>query len=328
MPLRVTRLCTLVLIAAYSIPSSLEAADDSAVVLERDIPYAGTDNPRQRLDLLLPAARDAKSPLPVIAYVHGGAWRGGDKRHGIGRLRELVGTGRFAAVSIGYRLSQEAKWPAQIHDVKAAIRWIRAHAKKHGLDPDRIGAWGHSAGGHLVAMLGTSAGDPRADGSIGPHQGESTRVRCVADFFGPTDFLRMSLFPSRLDHEAEDSPESQLVGGPIREREAAVRSANPVTYVSSDDAPFLIVHGTADALVPFDQSKVLHRALEKAKVDSTLVRVLGGKHGGFRHHQVSATVDAFWRRHLLGEEGEILGGTVVEPRAPSSVENQPKSDSR
>ena len=185
------------------------------VALHADIPYAGTDNPRQKLDLLLPKQRKTDRPLPVIAFVHGGAWLAGDKRSAHGRLARYVQGGEFAGISIGYRLSQEAIWPAQIHDCKAAIRWIRANAKTHGLDADRIAVWGASAGGHLVAVLGVSGGVEPLEGRLGPHTDRSSRVRCVVDYFGPTDFLKMSAFPTRMDHDGADSPESRLVGGAI-----------------------------------------------------------------------------------------------------------------
>ncbi|MEM7394675.1 MAG: alpha/beta hydrolase, partial [Verrucomicrobiota bacterium] len=119
----------------------------------RDLAYADSDNPRQKLDLYLPE-KPASEKLPVIVYIHGGAWKGGNKSGGGRLLAPYVSGGRFAGVSVGYRLSGEAIWPAQIHDCKAAVRWVRGHAEEYGLDPDRIGLWGTSAGGHLVAMLG------------------------------------------------------------------------------------------------------------------------------------------------------------------------------
>ena len=137
------------------------------VQLTADISYAGTDNLRQKLDLLLPKKRTKDSPLPVIAFIHGGAWLAGDKRSAHRRLAGFVSTGDFAGVSIGYRLSQEKIWPAQIHDCKAAIRWIHGNAKKYGLDAERIAVWGASAGGHLVAMLGTMMWAPMGYGMDG-----------------------------------------------------------------------------------------------------------------------------------------------------------------
>ena len=156
-----------------------------------DLPYANSDNSRQTLDMVLPKEPQNET-LPVIVFIHGGAWRTGDKRAGIPRIARLVATGHFAGVSVGYRLSQEAQWPAQIHDCKAAIRWIRANAEKYGLDPERIGVWGSSAGGHLVSVLGTSGEVPEMDGQLGQSPELSSRVTCVVDFFGPTNFFLMN----------------------------------------------------------------------------------------------------------------------------------------
>lgn len=134
-----------------------------------DLAYAGTENLRQRLDLFLPKNRDAGKKLPVLVFIDGGAWQAGSKEDGRGQVMRFVAEGKCAGVSIGYRLSQEAKWPAQIHDCKAAIRWIKAHGEEHGMDGERIVVWGASAGGHLVAVLGTSAGVAEMDGKLGPH---------------------------------------------------------------------------------------------------------------------------------------------------------------
>jgi acetyl esterase/lipase len=273
--------------------------------LQSDVPYAGTDNPRQCVDLLLPEKRAGDRPLPVIVWIHGGAWLGGDKRGGMGQLARFVATGNYAGVSVGYRLSGEAIWPAQIHDCKAAIRWIRANAEKHNLDPERIGVWGSSAGGHLVAMLGTSGGVEELEGKLGPHTDADSRVQCVVDYYGPSDLLTMGDYPSNMKHNAPDSPESKLVGGPVQETKEVARAASPVTYVSKDDPPFLIVHGDADMTVPYNQSERLDAALEKAGVGSTFITVQGGGHGGFRSDELLRRVGLFFDKHLRGQDAQI-----------------------
>jgi acetyl esterase/lipase len=265
-----------------------------------DVPYAGTDNPRQRLDLLLPKKPHGEGPLPVVAFVHGGGWQNGDKRAGLRAVLPLVESGEYAGVSIGYRLSGEATWPAQIHDCKAAVRYLRANAKRYHLDPDRIGVTGTSAGGHLVAVLGTGGGVADLEGELGPHRGVSSRVACVVDQFGPTDFLAMG-----GRHDDADSPESRLVGGPIRERRPEVQSASPITYVSEDDPPFLLIHGTDDPAVPFGQSELLHAALRKAGVESLLVPVTGGGHGTFGTPEVQERMRRFFEKHLLGRDVSV-----------------------
>ena len=173
--------------------------------------------------------------------------------------------------------------------------------------------WGASAGGHLVAMLGTSGGVKELEGALGPHTDQKSGVRCVIDFFGPTDLLAMSKFPSTMDHDAPDSPESRLVGGPIQEMKDVARTENPITYVTKNDAPFLIMHGSRDPLVPFNQSEILHAALKKAGVASTLIKVEGAGHG-FGGPEVDSRVRAFLSTHLLGKEVPLSDGTIQPGR--------------
>jgi acetyl esterase/lipase len=277
-----------------------------------NIPYAGTDNPRQMLDLYLPKDPTAMKRLPVVVWIHGGAWLGGDKSSGRGMLIPLVASGDYAGVSIGYRLTNEAVWPAQIYDCKAAIRWIRANAKKYNLDPDHIGIWGSSAGGHLVAMLGTSGGVKQLEGTLGKHLDQDSRVTCVVDYFGPSDLLAMGKYPSQMKHDAPDSPESKLLGGPLQEMQQAARSASPITYVSKDDPPFLIVHGDQDPLVPYNQSQRLTEALRKAGTDVTLITVQGGGHGGFQSRELTRRVHRFFDKHLRGREVEISPAPISQ----------------
>ncbi len=275
-----------------------------------DLDYAGTGNPRQKLDLYLPEKRADAGPLPVIVFIHGGAWRAGDKSGGGGKVGPLVATGKFAGVSVGYRLSNEAQWPAQIHDCKAAIRWIKAHAKEHGLDPDRIAVWGTSAGGHLVAMLGVTGGDVAMEGKIGPHLDQSSRVQTVVDFFGPTRLLAMEITPGKNGHNSPDSPESKLIGGPVQENPEKAKNASPIEHVDKTDVPHLIVHGDADPVVPFAQSVEYEKRLEAAGVPVVLVTVSGGGHGQGFGRSVEVVVMAWLEKQLLGEAREVLDRVV------------------
>jgi acetyl esterase/lipase len=225
-------------------------------------------------------------------------------------LARFVESGEYAGVSIGYRLTGEAHWPSQIHDCKAAIRWIRGNAGKYGLDPGHIGVFGTSAGGHLVAMLGTSGGIDELEGQLGVYRKLSSRVHCVGNFFGPSALLEMSRFPGRIDHDAPDSPESKLVGGPLQKTRKVALSASPITHVSKDDPPMLCIHGTDDQLVPYNQSVILDRALRKAGCDSTLITVKGGGHGGFNSPEIDKRLAAFFARHLRGITVEIKGGEI------------------
>jgi acetyl esterase/lipase len=266
----------------------------------RDCVYARVDGRDLLLDLYLPEGRTAS--LPVIVWIHGGAFRMGDKENP--RAARMVERG-YAVASINYRLSQEAIFPAQVHDCKAAVRWLRAHAAQYHLDPDRIGAWGESAGGYLAAMLGTADNVPELEGTEGNLE-HSSRAQAVCDFFGPTDFLRMNDTPGTMDHDAPDSPESQLIGAPIQEHPDLVARANPITYIGPETPPFLIVHGDADYTVLLNQSQFLYRALRIAGLDATFHIVEGAGHGfpGASEEQlaeIDAMVDAFFDAHLGAE---------------------------
>jgi acetyl esterase/lipase len=264
----------------------------------RDLEYIPGGHERNKLDLYLPekAARRGlfgRKRLPLIIWVHGGAWLGGDKR-GCPAVR-FVRDG-YAVASINYRLSQHAIFPAQIKDCKAAVRFLRANADKYGLDEKRFGAWGASAGGHLVALLGTTGDVNEFD--KGENLKFSSRVQAVCDYFGPTDFLRIADFPSSMNHTAVDSPESKLIGGAILENKEACRQANPITYVTKDDPPFLLVHGDTDPLVPHNQSELLYEALQKAGVEAKLYIVKGGGHGGFKDPAIEKMVEEFFDKRL------------------------------
>lgn len=264
--------------------------------------YADNENPRQSLDILLPEKPTGDQTLPVIVFIHGGGWRNGSKEGGRNRLAPLVATGRFAGVTINYRLTNEAQWPAQGFDCKAAIRWIRGNAEKYNFDPERIGVMGSSAGGHLVAFLGTTGGVEEVEGDLGSHLKQSSNVQCVVDYFGPANFLTMGDFGGRINHNSADSPEGLLLGGAPPERKQVAKQASPSTWVSQDDPPFLIIHGDKDPVVPLDQSQKLHEALEKAGVKSELIIIKGGGHGGFGEQEPTESVRKFLELHLLKKE--------------------------
>jgi len=272
---------------------ALSGANQVTHQVLRDLEYARVDGLSLRLDLYLPL-RKSEPRLPVVVWIHGGGWKGGDKANT--RAPEVLGEG-YAVASINYRLSHQATFPAQIHDCKAAIRWLRAHAEEFGLDPERIGAWGSSAGGHLAALLGTSGDVPELEGEVGDHLDQSSRVQAVCDFYGPTDLLAVLEPGAWPSHGSPNSPESLLLGGPVAERVELARLASPVTHVSPDDPPFLIVHGDRDRVVPLDQSVRLHQALTAAGVESTLYVVKGAGHG-FRDPKADALVREFFDRHL------------------------------
>lgn len=238
----------------------------------------GPHGERNLLDLYLPANASGK-PLPLLIWIHGGGWAAGSKEGGGPALQFL--TQGYAVASINYRLSGTAAHPAQINDCKAAVRFLRANASKYGIDPDRFGCWGSSAGGHLVAMLGAT-GDVKDLEGDGRNLEISSRVQAVCDFYGPTDLANMgaqSASDSRLNHDAPDSPESRMLGKPIKENRDLADRASPMHYITSDDAPILIIHGDKDPVVPVAQSETYHKALLAAGVKSTLVVVPGAGHG-------------------------------------------------
>lgn len=264
---------------------------EGAVVL-RDLAYVPGGHDRQKLDLYLPGTG---TNLPLIVHIHGGAFRAGSKEQGapVGFLNQ-----GYAVASLNYRLSQHARFPAQIEDCKAAVRWLRAHAREHRLDPGRIAAWGASAGGHLAAMLGTT-GDLKSF-DVGTHLDQPSRVQAVVDYFGPTDFLQMDAhrLPDGMVHDGADSPESQLIGGAIQEHREQTARANPITYVTPGDPPFLICHGDRDPLVPHHQSELLEAALKQAGVPVTFHTVAGAGHGWPENAAVLALTREFLATHL------------------------------
>ena len=265
----------------------------------RDLPYVKDGEARQRLDLYLPggpaAAGAVRQGHPLVLWVHGGGWESGSKHDC--PATPLLARG-YVVASIGYRLSSQAVFPAQIEDCKAAVRWLRAHADEYGIDPRRIGAWGASAGGHLVALLGTTAGTRRFD--VGGHLDQSSAVQCVLDWFGPADFLRWGDPPLNVVMDSPDTAVARLLGGPVRTHAELARSASPVYYVDGESAPCLIMHGDRDDTVPLQQSEELHAALQKAGVESTLKVVLGAGHGSPAFSQPAnlQLMTAFFDRHL------------------------------
>jgi acetyl esterase/lipase len=278
------------------------------VIAQRDVKYGRAGDTSLKLDIYRPKEPKAER-LPAIVFIHGGGWRGGDKNSGAGRVLPLVAEGNYVGASVNYRLSGEATWPAQIHDCKAAIRWIRANAAKYGIDPDKIGVWGGSAGGHLVNMLGTSGDVKELEGDNGT-PGVSSRVTCVVPFCGPANLVRAEKFEGGVRPSAVDL----LLGGPIEENEEKARQASPVTYASQDDPPFLLFHGTADKTVPFAQAETMYKALKDAGVNVKLVRIVDGGHGIFGA-EVDRRVKAFLDKHLRGQNVEVSDEPIDAPPA-------------
>lgn len=261
----------------------------------RDIEYSKPDNTPQLLDLYLP--KEGEGPFPVVVWVHGGGWKNGSKKNCPASW--LVEHG-FAVASINYRLIP-AQWPAQIDDCRAAVRWLRFNADNYNLDSNHIGAWGGSAGGHLVALMGT----------LPPPDFETTtsRVQAVCDWYGPSDLLTMPpnvVSETRTKEQVAQSNGAKLLGAPVWTIPEKAMQASAFHQVSSDDAPFLIMHGDADPGVPLLQSEMLHDALKMKGVESTLVVLKGAGHGGkeFRTEESKQTILKFFEKHLKPHTGK------------------------
>jgi acetyl esterase/lipase len=252
----------------------------------RDLVYAKTPEKDLLIDLYIPGS--GRMPFPVVLYVHGGGWSGGSKEKPPAMRFVRYG---YVVASISYRLSQEARFPAQIYDCKAAVRWLRANAGQYHLDPSRIAAWGGSAGGHLVALLGTSGGVKELEGNLG-NADYSSRVMAVIDFFGPTDFFKLIATSTNKKGDASGAVE-RLIGGPLEANRERVRQANPITFVSSEDPPFLIIHGDQDDLVPPGQSVLLYDALKAAAVEVEYHPIKGRAHGFRVGPEVDPLLDEF-----------------------------------
>lgn len=244
-----------------------------------DAAYA-TVSPAQRFDLWRP---DGPGPFPLVINIHGGGFMMGSRAMLNGAmLRALLARG-VAVASVDYRLSGEARFPAAVQDVKAAVRHLRANAAAYRLDPARFVAFGQSAGGNLAAMLGTSDGEPGFDDPALGNAGVSSRVQAVVDWFGPSDFTLLDSHARQqgcpADHDAADSPESRWLGIPVPQAQDLAHRANPARYADAGDPPFLLQKGALDCLVPVAQSQLLHERLRAAGVKAHLDILPGAGHG-------------------------------------------------
>ncbi|MFG1625393.1 alpha/beta hydrolase fold domain-containing protein [Kribbella sp. NPDC049227] len=250
------------------------------------------------LDLVVPADG---GPVPVVVWIHGGAWlRGSSKPYPtpvpVELIRDCLLDAGSAVANIQYRLSGEATFPAQLHDVKAAVRWLRHHAGELRLDPRRVGAWGDSAGGHLAALLAVTGNVPELEGDAGV-TGVSSSIQACVDWYGPTDLASMQAQAHPLateDHDAPDSPASRLVGAPIQTVPKLAAAASPVTHVSAGAPPILILHGIEDRSVPIGQSRLLADAYDRVGAPARFLPIAHADHvfeGSDHRPLVAASVD-------------------------------------
>ncbi len=243
------------------------------------------------LDAVYPQGKPER-PRPAVIWVHGGGWAFGTREDRW--MSPYLATHSFFAISVDYRLSGEAKFAAQIHDVKAAIRWLRANADEYGVDPDHIGIWGDSAGGHLASLAGVTGDLPELEGDSGS-PGYSSRVQAVAAGNSPSDFL--GSIGGEMARTDPDAPVIQLFGGTVSEKEDLMRLASPIFHVGPDSPPYFIANGTLDETVPFEQGERMYQALMAAGVEAEFVPLKG------RYHNYTGRIkvtDDEWRGWELG----------------------------
>ena len=270
-----------------------------------NIHYADDTLVSHRMDIYLPRVNKARYPAVMIVY--GSAFFGNDmKQNAYKALGAPLLNSGFAVVTVNHRSSRDAIFPAQIQDIKAAVRFLKANGQKFQIDTSFIGITGYSSGGHLSAMMGTSGSvnlmtinskTAQIEGQVGNCTSYNSSVNAVVDWFGPTDFQSMDSCGSEMVHDAPDSPESILIGGPIQDNDDLCALANPISYIDPDDPPFLILHGDADPLVPHCQSEMLFQGLQEAGVASQFVLVPKAAHGPglFEEEYFTMMIDFFLR---------------------------------
>jgi len=271
--------CILILLALFStVPalacSAAPTAPASRRISQKNIVYGEIDGQKLLLDSYFPQ-QSGRAALPVVLLVHGGGWSGGDKAD-FSEMAAFLAQEGYACFSINYRLVEEQanRYPAALDDVQRAVRWVRANANSYGLDAQRIAAIGASAGGHLVALLGTTETRLNDDPALAQY---SSRVNAVVDLFGPVDLTRP--FPAAGSGGNVQALVDAFLGQPAASVPELAREASPVFHLDSQTAPFLIFHGDQDALVPVEQSRQFHQALQSAGIDSTYVEFKNEGHG-------------------------------------------------
>jgi len=274
-------------------------ATQPQVTLEQDIVYTKAGGSDLKLDLARPA--DGAGLAPVVVVIHGGAWRAGNKSDVRPISSEFARHG-YVAVAPQYRFCPQDPFPAQVHDVKAAVRWIKSNAKKYRIDPERVGAIGFSAGGHLALMLGLTGPNDGLEGDVSAGSPDS-RVKAVVNYFGPTDLA------------AQDIPDvskplvKDFLGGSPQQKPDMAAKASPLTFVSKDDAPVLTFQGTKDPLVPYTQAIKLAEAMNAAGVPGRVELLVGAQHG-WAGAELERTVDEtfrFFDRYLKRDDRRVRG---------------------
>ena len=262
--------------------------------IRKDIEYRKTGYRRLLMNIYEPAG--VSKPTPLILYMHGGGWIWGDRRH-CQRAGYLLEYG-FTVVSIDYSMSYQAPFPAQIQDCKAALRFLRANSAGLNLDTKKVGACGHSAGGHLASLLGTTSGI--RDFDTPENAGFSDRIDAVCNYYGPGSITELIRYALNAGADDTIKQGEQLIGGTLKEKMAISEKASPLRHVHSQASPFMIIHGDNDKIVNYSLSVSLHEALVRAGVESHLNIVRGGAHGGnlLETPDMEEKVAYFFNRHI------------------------------
>ncbi len=277
-------------LASGAFSLTLRGDDLPRVAADYDLVYSKAGDTELKLDIARPS--EGEGPFPAVLVIHGGAWRTGKKDHMRGLLTDFASRG-YVAISPQYRFCPKDAFPAQIHDVKAAVRWVKSHAKDYKIDPERVGAIGFSAGAHLALMLGATDAQDGLEGDVSD-AAPSSKIQAVVNYFGPTD-LSASDLPSESKPLVRD-----FLGGTAEEKPELAAKASPVTFVTKDDPPVLTFHGTKDAVVPATQATKLSEKLTKAGVNGRVVLLVGAGHG-WKGNDLKETMDetfTFFDHHL------------------------------
>jgi acetyl esterase/lipase len=296
-PVNVRRFATLslLLLGVCAVPTRAADAPED-VSFQRDVVYGKGGDVDLKLNLARPKNPGSKK-LPCVLVIHGGGWMGGDRTNHDDLTWKFAQQG-YVSATIGYRLAPAHRFPAQVNDVKCAVRYLRAHADEYGIDPDHFGAIGFSAGGHLSMMLGLTDKKDGLEGDGGSPD-PSSKVQAVVSFFGPTDLL------------AEDIPQQVLgilkefIGGTKTEKPEEYKKASPITYVTPDDAPMLLFQGTKDPLVPHTQTYPMLEAMTKNGVQGRIELLIGAGHGWGdpELRRTALNSFAFFNDHLKQKRG-------------------------
>jgi acetyl esterase/lipase len=289
-----------ILICFYSIAllgQKLDYANEFTYDMNRNLDYAGNGNIRQALDIYIPHNRVSEK-LPVVVYIHGGGWARQSKDFA-GHVMPFIRTGRYIGVAINYRFVDEATILEMVYDCKAAIRYLKANAKKYGIDKNKIGVWGHSAGGHLAAMIGLTSASKALEGDVGYYKKENGSVACAVDADGPTDFESLM----SVEEEYKNSP---LFKSFFNNDMEAVKLASPITHADGSCIPFFIYHGVKDKAVSVKQSEELYDKLtKKGAKEIYFLKITDGGHV-FSDERITQQMLNFFDRYLHDDKSVVV----------------------